>query len=131
AVLARRLRSVGVASAHRETMVAARTTPPATTLCSPTHLRFGCDPRRPRVARHGLALLVTMTRCGASPSVNVLGSFFPAWLICIVTGVVLTIITLRLFVAMEVASDLGPTPVVYPCLAGLWTFATWLLVFGG
>ena len=76
-------------------------------------------------------MLVTITGCGASPSVNILGSFFPAWLICIVTGVVLTILTLRLFVAMEIASELRPTAVVYPCLAGLWTFATWLLVFGG
>jgi len=115
-------------------MLAARTISPATTLCAPMHLRSSCDLRPPRIPRRGrgrLALLIMITGCGVSPSVNILGSFFPAWLICIVTGVVLTIITLRLFAAMEIASDLGPTAVVYPCLAGLWTFATWLLVFGG
>jgi YtcA-like protein len=68
--------------------------------------------------------------CGFAPSVNVLGSFFPAWLICIVVGVVLTILTRQVFVAMRIASDLGPAGLVYPCLAGLWIFATWLLLFG-
>jgi len=69
--------------------------------------------------------------CGVAPSVNILGSFFPAWLFCIVIGIVLTIVSLRVFVAFEIAPDLGPPTVVYPCLAGAWIFATWLLVFGG
>jgi hypothetical protein len=65
-----------------------------------------------------------------APSVNVLGSFFPAWLICIVVGVVLTILTRQVFVAMKIASHLSPPALVYPCLGGLWMFATWLLLFG-
>jgi YtcA-like protein len=66
-----------------------------------------------------------------APSVNILGSFFPAWLICIVVGVVLTILTRRVFVAMKIASDVGPPALIYPCLAGVWIFATWFLLFGG
>ena len=66
-----------------------------------------------------------------APSVNILGSFFPAWLICIVFGLVLTLISRRVLQAMQIASDLGPTAVVYACLAAFWMFATWLLVFGG
>ena len=65
-----------------------------------------------------------------APSVNVLGSFFPAWLICIVVGVVLTIVSLRALTALEIATDLGPPGLVYPSLAVLWIFATWLVVFG-
>ena len=74
--------------------------------------------------------LLIVAGCGFAPSVNVLGSFFPAWLICIVVGVVLTIITRQVFVAMKIASDLRPAGLVYPCLAGLWIFATWLVLFG-
>ena len=72
----------------------------------------------------------TVAGCGVAPSVNILGSFFPAWLICIVIGLVITIVTRRVFVAMRIEADLGPALLVYPCLAGLWIFATWLVVFG-
>jgi len=97
-------------------MLDARTTSPPTTGWSPIGARF--------------AILLSLPGCGVAPSVNVLGSFFPAWLICIVIGVVLTILTLQVFAAMKIASHLGPTALVYPCLAALWIFATWLIVFG-
>ena len=64
-------------------------------------------------------------------ALNILGSFFPAWLICIVVGVVLTVLTRQVFVATGIAPDVGPAALVYPCLAGVWIFATWLLVFAG
>src|SRR5215813_39820 len=101
-------------------MFDARTTS-STTVRSPI-------PSRVERGRLGLALL--LPGCGLAPSVNILGSFFPAWLICIVVGVVLTVLTRQVFVAMEIAPHLGPSAVIYPCLAGLWIFATWLLVFG-
>ena len=78
-----------------------------------------------------LAVVVLLPGCRLAPSVNILGSFFPAWLICIVVGHVLTVLTLHLFVALGVASDLRPAGLVYPCLGGLWMFATWLVLFGG
>ncbi len=114
-------------------MLDARMTSPAATVWSPIRSRFACHLRRPRVDpghRLVVALLLPLSGCGLAPSVNVLGSFFPAWLICIVIGVVLTILTRQVFVAMQIASHLGPTALVYPCLAGLWIFATWLLLFG-
>jgi len=89
-------------------------------------IAFQHSRRRPAVA----SLLLPLAGCGAAPSVNVLGSFFPAWLICIVTGVVLTVLVRQLFVATKLAPHLGPAALVYPCLVGLLTFATWLLVFG-
>jgi hypothetical protein len=76
------------------------------------------------------AILIALPGCGVSPSVNILGSFFPAWLISIVIGVVLTIIVRQLLVATDVASQLRPAGLVYPCLAGLLIFATWLILFG-
>ena len=75
-------------------------------------------------------LLLPFAACNAAPSVNVLGSFFPAWLICIVSGVVLTVLARQLFVTTKVASQLRPVALVYPCLAALFALATWLVVFG-
>jgi len=76
------------------------------------------------------SVLAGVMGCGASPSVNILGSFFPAWLISIVVGVVLTVVVRRVLVAFDVAAHLQPAALVYPCLVGLLTFATWLVVFG-
>ena len=75
-------------------------------------------------------ILIGVVGCRVSPSVNVLGSFFPAWLISIVVGVVLTVVVRQMLIATDVAADLGPAALVYPCLVGLLTLATWLVVFG-
>src|SRR6266849_9948316 len=75
-------------------------------------------------------ILIALPGCGVSPSVNILGSFFPAWLMSIVIGVVLTVVVRQLFVAIDVASHLRPAGLVYPCLGGLLILATWLILFG-
>jgi len=90
--------------------------------------RIICRTGRSRPAVAGV--LLPLAGCGAAPSVNILGSFFPAWLICIVTGAVLTVLVRQLFVATQIAPHLRPTGLVYPSLVALLTFATWLLLFG-
>src|SRR5712664_406285 len=76
------------------------------------------------------AILIALPGCGVSPSVNILGSFFPAWLISIVTGTVLTVLVRQVFVATKIDPNLRPAALVYPSLAFLLTFATWLVLFG-
>jgi hypothetical protein len=87
--------------------------------------------RAHRIEFRPLAVLFFLSLCGCHvvPSVNVLGSFFPAWLICIVIGVVLTLLIRQLFVAMKIAPHLGPAALVYPSLAAACVFATWLILF--
>lgn len=82
------------------------------------------------VRRAACAVLVLLPGCGLAPSVNILGSFFPAWLISIVTGVVLTVLVRQVFVATKIAPYLRPPGLVYPCLACLLIFAAWLVLFG-
>ena len=74
---------------------------------------------------------LSITGCALSPSVNILGSFFPAWLISIVTGLVLALIAWRVLIAAGIAPYLTPAGLVYPCLAALLIFASWLVLFGG
>ena len=76
------------------------------------------------------AMLVLTSGCAFAPSVNILGSFFPAWLISIVTGVVLTVLLRQVLVATKIAPHLRPAGLVYPSLACLLIFATWLVLFG-
>src|SRR5215468_2547784 len=85
----------------------------------------------PAVARVASLGALTLDGCALSPSVNILGSFFPAWLISIVTGLVLALIAWRLLIATGIAPYLTPAGLVYPCLAVLLIFASWLILFGG
>ena len=104
-------------------MLEARPTSPPTTVWSLGGSRSA--------GRVGVAILLTLPGCGVAPSVNILGSFFPAWLISIVTGLVLALIAWRVLIATGVAPYLTPAGLVYPCLAALLIFASWLILFAG
>src|SRR5262249_30054802 len=88
-----------------------------------------CPPSAAVARLAGLGALST-AGCALSPSVNILGSVFPAWLISIVTGLVLALVVWRVLVVTGIAPHLTPPALVYPCLAALCIFATWLVLFG-
>jgi hypothetical protein len=67
--------------------------------------------------------------CSRAPTFNVLGSFFPAWILCGLIGIVLTVAVRMLFVRVNFEKELSPLILVYPCLALFFTFSTWLLFF--
>jgi hypothetical protein len=64
-----------------------------------------------------------------SPTIDVLGSYFPAWLICMLAGLALTVVVRLLLVAFRLAPYMRPAPVVYPCLMAFFTMAVWLVFF--
>ncbi len=74
-------------------------------------------------------LSLVATGCTRAPSFNLLGSFFPAWIICGVIGIVLAVGVRLLFVRAKFEQELSPLIVVYPCLAAFFTFTIWLLFF--
>ena len=63
------------------------------------------------------------------PSVNVLGAFFPAWMLCILAGITLALLARQLFNAIGLNPWIGPPAVVYPALAVGTMFATWIVFF--
>jgi hypothetical protein len=67
------------------------------------------------------------TSCGRAPAVDILGSFFPAWLLCLVAAILLTAISRLVLLRFHRNFDL---PIVaYPSLAAFLTFALWLIFF--
>jgi uncharacterized protein involved in cysteine biosynthesis len=64
-----------------------------------------------------------------SPTVDILGSYFPAWMICIVSGVTLTLIAHWIVQVGRLKPYLGPAPLIYSCLMLIFTFATWILFY--
>jgi hypothetical protein len=67
--------------------------------------------------------------CSRAPSFNLLGSFFPAWILCGVTGILLAVAARLFFVRIKLEEQLTPLILVYPCLAAFFTFTLWLLFF--
>ena len=77
-----------------------------------------------------LSVVSTLTGCGRAPSFNILGSFFPAWLICMVAGVVLAAAVYRVLAYFKLDKEISWTILVYPCLAAFFAFSLWLIFFG-
>ena len=67
------------------------------------------------------------TGCSRAPSFDILGSFFPAWLVCLAFALLLTLAAHWLLARVRVTLAL---PVLtYPSLTALFTFALWLGFF--
>ena len=75
------------------------------------------------------AAMLLLTGCSRAPSFNILGSFFPSWILCGVIGILLTVGSRLLFVRIKLEEQLSPLILVYPCLAAFFTFTLWLLFF--
>ena len=64
-----------------------------------------------------------------SLTVDVLGSYFPAWMVCILSGLALTLIAHWIVQVRKLKSYLGPLPLIYSCLMIIFTFAIWILFY--
>ena len=67
--------------------------------------------------------------CSRAPTFNILGSYFPSWLVCGVLGILLAAAVRLFFVRIKLEEQLQPLILVYPCLAAFFTFTLWLLFF--
>ena len=72
-------------------------------------------------------LLWLVTGCSRAPTFDIVGSFFPAWLVCLVIGILLTALARWLLLRQQIPV-VWPV-LVYPSLAALFTFLFWLTFF--
>ena len=62
-----------------------------------------------------------------APSFDILGSFFPAWLVCLMAGLLL-VLAAR-WVLLRVRVSLAAPVLTYPSLTVFFTLALWLILF--
>jgi hypothetical protein len=74
-----------------------------------------------------LAPLLLCTSC--DPLIQVAGAFFPAWILCIVIGIVAAVALRFVFARARIEPALGPLVVVYPSLATAIALVCWVLFF--
>ena len=74
-----------------------------------------------------LSCLPVVTGC--DPILNIDGAFFPAWMLCLIIGIVFTFGAHFAFVRLDIDEYVGPPVLIYPSLVLLFTLATWLFFF--
>jgi len=66
---------------------------------------------------------------GCSPTWEVGGAYFPAWLICMVAGLVCTLATRFVLIRLGLDPWIRPRALGYPAIGLLFTLLTYLLFF--
>jgi hypothetical protein len=73
------------------------------------------------------ALACGLSACEGSPSRNILGSYFPSWMVCAIGGIAAAVIARAILKATGLLAEVpAPLPVLL-ALACAVTFGIWLL----
>lgn len=70
-----------------------------------------------------------MTGNGA-PALDVVGSYFPAWMLCAIVGIVVAIIVRQVLVLLDLETSLPVPLLTHLGVALIGTLAVWLVWFG-
>ncbi len=73
------------------------------------------------------ASLTGLAGCSSAPSQNILGSYFPSWMICALAGLGATVVVRQLLVSTGIDKTLPAPLVVYLALTVAFSFASWLV----
>jgi hypothetical protein len=87
------------------------------------------EPSRQTAVTVSSAAALLAAGCSRAPTFNILGSFFPSWILCGVLGILLAAAARLFFVRIRLETQLSPLILVYPCLAAFFTFTLWLIFF--
>lgn len=76
-----------------------------------------------------LVLITPLCGCNDAPSFDILGSYFPAWLVCILIGIDFSAAAGFSLSAKNRQGLIRWSIVTYPCLAASIAFTIWLFLF--
>jgi hypothetical protein len=82
-------------------------------------------------ARIGLcfSVLCALWIAGCDPVISVAGANFPVWTLCLLGGVLVSLLLRPLFIATGMDQWMTPRPLVYSCLALTIALLCWLLIW--
>jgi len=77
-----------------------------------------------------LALSVSMVAVtGCDPIITIAGANFPAWLLCLLVGAILTAALRPLLLLSRLELYVGPLTVFYPSLIAMLSMVVWVMFF--
>ena len=75
------------------------------------------------------AIILMSTGCARAPALDILGSFFPIWIFCVLIGILTTVLTRWLLLRFGTDHDYGPPVLIYPSLTIFFACLIWLFFF--
>lgn len=76
-----------------------------------------------------MAICILCSGCSRAPSVSIIGSFFPIWMICIAAGVVAAFINRALVLRAGLENYVGPPWLFYPATVTVCACVLWEVFF--
>jgi YtcA family len=92
--------------------------------------RAGARARRIASMRSQLSVgvtLLSLAGCEGAPSRNILGSYFPSWMVCALFGIAMAGIARAIFKSTGLLKELPAPFVVLLAIGCVATFALWLV----
>jgi hypothetical protein len=83
----------------------------------------------PHLPKLAALVALTLLMTGCDPTINLYGTFIPAWLICMAAGTAGAVALRYVFAALKLEPHLGPLILVYPCLVVLLSCLIWAIFF--
>jgi hypothetical protein len=75
------------------------------------------------------AVCLMCTGCGRAPAIDVIGSFFPAWMVCLIISIVLASVLRVFLLRRQLEPALEPVALFYPCVVLLLSCLLWLIFY--
>jgi hypothetical protein len=84
-----------------------------------------------RIASYSVLGLLSLALlgCSHSPTINIAGSFFPSWIICLITGITIAALMHVFLGPRKLDSGIGPLAIFYPAVSLFLACLMWLLLF--
>ena len=75
-------------------------------------------------------MALTVAGCNHSPTQDLLGSYFPAWMLCAALGIVTSLLIRQILVVVSIHDYVVAPLLTYTALAVFATLLAWLIWFG-
>jgi hypothetical protein len=67
--------------------------------------------------------------CSRAPAIDVIGSFFPVWMLCLIIAIVLTSVLRVILLRRQLEPAIEPVALFYPCVVIFLSCLLWLIFF--
>ena len=74
-------------------------------------------------------LCILCSGCGQAPAINVIGSFFPAWMVCLIVAIVVASLLRVFLLRRQLEPAIEPVALFYPSVVILVSCLLWLIFY--
>jgi len=67
--------------------------------------------------------------CGRAPAIDVIGSFFPVWMLCLIIAIVFASVLRVFLLRRQLEPAIEPVALFYPCVVIFISCLLWLIFY--